>query len=90
MIINISLQSEERARKLRADLAIEEHRGQELERILKELLPYPKVSGKQSSHRGRRVGYHTPHMLWFDMYCLSCSKNTEASSSFAVQLITVF
>ncbi|GKE01346.1 hypothetical protein Tco_1389329 [Tanacetum coccineum] len=43
-------QSQERARKLRSDLAIEEHRKQELSRILKENLPEPKTS---SSHRSR-------------------------------------
>ncbi|GJX72850.1 hypothetical protein Tco_0311445 [Tanacetum coccineum] len=43
-------ESQERARKLRSDLAIEEHRKQELSRILKENLPEPKTS---SSHRSR-------------------------------------
>lgn len=43
-------ESQERARKLRSDLAIEEHRKQELSRILKETLPEPKTS---SSHRSR-------------------------------------
>ncbi|KAL8229407.1 hypothetical protein R6Q57_014307 [Mikania cordata] len=42
--------SQERARKLRSDLAIEEHHRQELSRILKETLPEPKTS---SSHRSR-------------------------------------
>ncbi|PQQ11366.1 uncharacterized protein Pyn_01395 [Prunus yedoensis var. nudiflora] len=37
-------QSRERSRKLQSDLAVEEHRGQELSRILKELLPDPKTS----------------------------------------------
>ncbi|KAI9107500.1 hypothetical protein K1719_021537 [Acacia pycnantha] len=36
-------ESQERARKLRADLDVEEHRMQELDRILKEVLPYPKT-----------------------------------------------
>lgn len=54
---NSTLQSEERARKLRADLAIEEHRGQELGRILKEIIPDPKTSSALRSRRGRRVGY---------------------------------
>ncbi|KAI9083271.1 hypothetical protein K1719_034803 [Acacia pycnantha] len=35
-------ESQERARKLRPDLAVEERRTQELESILKEVLPYPK------------------------------------------------
>ncbi|GJR56263.1 hypothetical protein Tco_1406784 [Tanacetum coccineum] len=43
-------ESQERARKLRSDLAIEEHHKQELSRILKENLPEPKTS---SSHRSR-------------------------------------
>lgn len=49
------MQSQERARKLRSDLAVEEHRGQELSRILKETLPEPKVSNIQRSYPGRRV-----------------------------------
>lgn len=49
------MQSQERARKLRSDLAVEEHRGQELSRILKETLPEPKVSTIQRSYLGRRV-----------------------------------
>ncbi|XP_073126883.1 uncharacterized protein [Henckelia pumila] len=53
---SIKLQeSEERARKLRTDLAIEEHRGKELDRILKEMIPDPKTSGVQKSRRGRRT-----------------------------------
>nr|XP_017215955.1 PREDICTED: uncharacterized protein LOC108193691 isoform X2 [Daucus carota subsp. sativus] len=47
-------ESQERARKLRSDLAVEEHRGQELSRILKETLPEPKVSSLQRSYTGRR------------------------------------
>lgn len=65
------MQSEERARKLRADLAIEEHRGQELDRILKEMLPDPMTSGVQRSRRGRKVGYFGLHLLCFlDIYWL--------------------
>ncbi|KAK3005512.1 hypothetical protein RJ639_017190 [Escallonia herrerae] len=48
-------ESQERARKLRADLAVEEHRGQELSRILKETLPDPKTSSVQRSRLGRRT-----------------------------------
>lgn len=55
-------ESEERARKLRADLAIEEHRGQELDRILKEILPDPKTSGVQRSRRGRRTSNERKRM----------------------------
>ncbi|XP_052192203.1 uncharacterized protein LOC127801280 isoform X3 [Diospyros lotus] len=47
-------ESQERATKLRADLAVEEHRGQELNRILKELLPDPKISNRQKSRVGRK------------------------------------
>ncbi|KAL0429493.1 UNVERIFIED_CONTAM: hypothetical protein Sradi_0575300 [Sesamum radiatum] len=55
-------ESEERARKLRADLAVEEHRGQELDRILKEILPEPKTSGIQRSRRGRRTSNERKRM----------------------------
>jgi hypothetical protein len=50
------LQSKERARKLQSDLAVEEHRGQELSRILKEVLPDPKISNAPKSRPGRKVG----------------------------------
>ena len=52
------VQSEERARKLRADLAVEEHRGQEFSRILKETLPDPRTSNPQKSRAGRKVCFH--------------------------------
>lgn len=53
---SIKLQeSEERARTLRTDLAIEEHRGKELNRILKEMIPGSKTSSVQKSRRGRRT-----------------------------------
>ncbi|OVA13762.1 hypothetical protein BVC80_1769g13 [Macleaya cordata] len=47
-------QSQERARKLRADLAVEEHRGQELSRILEEILPEPKTVPTQKSRPRRK------------------------------------
>ncbi|CAK7325130.1 unnamed protein product [Dovyalis caffra] len=47
-------QSQERARKLRADLAVEEHRGLELSRILKEMLPDPKMLNVQKPRVGRK------------------------------------
>ncbi|XP_050208699.1 uncharacterized protein LOC126659453 [Mercurialis annua] len=47
-------QSQQRARKLRADLAVEEHRGLELSRILKEVLPYSKMSNVQKPRTGRK------------------------------------
>ncbi|CAN4111332.1 unnamed protein product [Withania somnifera] len=47
-------ESEERARKLRSDLAVEEHRGQEISRILKEILSDPKPSHPQRPRAGRK------------------------------------
>ncbi|MCD9645290.1 hypothetical protein HAX54_034121 [Datura stramonium] len=47
-------ESEERARKLRSDLAVEEHRGLEISRILKEILSDPKPSPPQRSRAGRK------------------------------------
>ncbi|XP_059312323.1 uncharacterized protein LOC132063675 isoform X2 [Lycium ferocissimum] len=47
-------ESEERARKLRSDLAVEEHRGQEISRILKEILSDPKPQPPQRSRAGRK------------------------------------
>nr|XP_043606566.1 uncharacterized protein LOC122578632 [Erigeron canadensis] len=47
-------EAQERARKLRSDLAIEEHRKQELSRILKETLPEPKTSSSHRSRLGRK------------------------------------
>nr|XP_023900484.1 uncharacterized protein LOC112012320 isoform X3 [Quercus suber] len=48
-------QSLERARKLQADLAVEEHRGHELSRILKEILPDPKTPNVPKSRPGRKT-----------------------------------
>ncbi|XP_061999709.1 uncharacterized protein LOC133717090 [Rosa rugosa] len=48
-------QSKERASKLQSDLAVEEHRGQELSRILKEVLPDPKISNAPKSRPGRKA-----------------------------------
>ncbi|KAG5106290.1 hypothetical protein JHK82_043260 [Glycine max] len=47
-------ESQERARNLRADLAVEEHRGRELDRILKEVLPYPKTPIIQKPRPARK------------------------------------
>ncbi|KAK7405666.1 hypothetical protein VNO78_07257 [Psophocarpus tetragonolobus] len=47
-------ESQERARNLRADLAVEEHRGRELDRILKEVLPFPKTPIVHKSHPARK------------------------------------
>ncbi|GKV52954.1 hypothetical protein SLEP1_g59504 [Rubroshorea leprosula] len=46
-------QSEERARKLRAELAVEEQRGMELSRILKEELQEPRTPSLQKSRAGK-------------------------------------
>ncbi|XP_076914472.1 uncharacterized protein LOC143573493 [Bidens hawaiensis] len=46
--------SQERARKLRSDLAIEERHRQELSKILKETLPEPKTSSSHRSRLGRK------------------------------------
>ncbi|KAG4148460.1 hypothetical protein ERO13_D05G286600v2 [Gossypium hirsutum] len=48
-------QSQERARQLRADLAVEEHRGMELSRILKEVLPDAKTPSTKKSHPRRKT-----------------------------------
>eukprot|EP00268_Persea_americana_P007546 TRINITY_DN12831_c0_g1_i4.p1 TRINITY_DN12831_c0_g1~~TRINITY_DN12831_c0_g1_i4.p1 ORF type:complete len:579 (-),score=125.70 TRINITY_DN12831_c0_g1_i4:149-1885(-) len=48
-------QSQERARKLRADLAVEELRGEELGRILKEILPDPKTPETLKSRQRRKT-----------------------------------
>ncbi|XP_039041984.1 uncharacterized protein LOC120180763 isoform X2 [Hibiscus syriacus] len=47
-------QSQERARQLRADLAVEEHRGMELSRILKEVLPDAKAPSTKKSRPRRK------------------------------------
>ncbi|KAI9156734.1 hypothetical protein LWI28_011346 [Acer negundo] len=47
-------QSQERAARLRADLNVEEHRGLELSRILKEVLPDPNTPNVQKSRPGRK------------------------------------
>ncbi|KAK1293806.1 hypothetical protein QJS10_CPA16g01272 [Acorus calamus] len=48
-------QSQDRARKLRADLAVEEQREQELGRILKQMLPDPRNSESQKPHIKRKM-----------------------------------
>lgn len=57
LVLAIYVQSQERATKLRADLAVEEHRGQELSRILKEILPDPKTNNVQKSRPRRKVSH---------------------------------
>ena len=70
-LLSTLLQSEERARELRADLAIEEQRGQELDRILKEMLPDRKTSDMQRSRRGRKVVFSVSISLFLCIYCLN-------------------
>ncbi|MQL97054.1 hypothetical protein Taro_029743 [Colocasia esculenta] len=48
-------QTQERARKLQADLDVEEQRSQELSRILKEMLPDPKCNEMQSSRSKQKT-----------------------------------
>lgn len=55
-------QSQERARKLRADLAVEEHRGQELRKILKEILPDPKPLNVRKSRPARKTSIERQKM----------------------------
>ncbi|XP_047167821.1 uncharacterized protein LOC124836690 isoform X2 [Vigna umbellata] len=47
-------ESQQRARNLRAELAIEEHRERELDRILREVLPSPKTPIVQKSRTARK------------------------------------
>ncbi|GER30208.1 galactose oxidase/kelch repeat superfamily protein [Striga asiatica] len=54
--------SEERTRKLRADLAVEQHRGKELDRILKEIPPDPNTPFVSKSRRGRRASNEIKQM----------------------------
>ncbi|XP_043725879.1 uncharacterized protein LOC122672479 [Telopea speciosissima] len=83
--------SQERARKLRAELAMEEHRGQELNRILKEILPDPKSSATQKPQPKRKTSIERRKMSkrlteeamnYFDE-CVSIS--TFDSSDFSSQ-----
>ncbi|XP_020985257.1 uncharacterized protein LOC107462815 isoform X5 [Arachis duranensis] len=85
------MQSQERARNLRANLAVEEHCGQELDRILKEVLPYPKTPNVQKSHPTRKNSIERRRMskrlaedakAYFDE-CVSLS--TFDSSDFSSQ-----
>ncbi|XP_038892274.1 uncharacterized protein LOC120081462 isoform X2 [Benincasa hispida] len=68
-------QSQERARKLRADLAVEEHRELELSRILREVIPAPKTSmrRKASIERRRMSKRLTDDALAYFDECVSLS-----------------
>ncbi|KAK7822222.1 hypothetical protein CFP56_036938 [Quercus suber] len=73
-------QSLERARKLQADLAVEEHRGHELSRILKEILPDPKTPNTSIERRKMSKRLEEEAMNYFDE-CVSLS--TFDSSDFS-------
>lgn len=71
IIIPFGLQSLERRRKLQADLAVEEHRGHELGRILKEILPDPKTPNVQKSRPGRKVSsFGVLAISWYTLFDL--------------------
>ncbi|XP_022968381.1 uncharacterized protein LOC111467644 isoform X2 [Cucurbita maxima] len=67
--------SQDRARKLRADLAVEEQRGLELSRILREVIPAPKTSmrRKASIERRRMSKRLTDDALAYFDECVSLS-----------------
>ncbi|XP_019453471.1 PREDICTED: uncharacterized protein LOC109355025 isoform X2 [Lupinus angustifolius] len=84
-------ESQERARNLREGLAVEEHRGQELDRILKEVLPYPMTPSVPKSRPARKASIERRRMskrlaedakAYFDE-CVSLS--TFDSSDFSSQ-----
>ncbi|KAK1555323.1 hypothetical protein Q3G72_024858 [Acer saccharum] len=64
------MQSQERAARLRADLNVEEHRGLELSRILKEVLPDPNTPNVQKSRPGRKVDALSLYL--FKTSCSAC------------------
>ncbi|KGN52146.1 uncharacterized protein LOC101207070 [Cucumis sativus] len=68
-------QSHERAKKLRGDLAVEENRGLELSRILREVIPSPKTSmrRKASIERRRMSKRLTDDALAYFDECVSLS-----------------
>eukprot|EP01018_Ginkgo_biloba_P038072 Gb_29037 [translate_table: standard] len=88
-------QSEKRARKLWAQLAVEEQRCQELARIVKELLPDPQLSRTQKPSRTRKGSTERQQMSkclteeaqnYFDEFVsLSNLEDSEISSSEEVQ-----
>ncbi|CAI8619516.1 unnamed protein product [Vicia faba] len=84
-------EAKERARRLRADLAVEEHRVRELDRILREVLPYPKTPNIPKSRPSRKSSIERKRMskrlaedakAYFDE-CVSLS--TFDSSDFSSQ-----
>ncbi|XP_020207326.1 uncharacterized protein LOC109792333 isoform X2 [Cajanus cajan] len=84
-------ESQERSRNLRADLAVEEHRERELDRILKDVLPYSKTPIVQKSRPARKSSIERRRMskrlaedakAYFDE-CVSLS--TFDSSDFSSQ-----
>lgn len=57
---SIGLQCEERARRLRAELAAEEHREMELNKILDDIVPEPKTPLVQRTRAVRKVILYFP------------------------------
>lgn len=71
-------QTQERARKLRADLAVEEQREEEISRILKEIIHAPRKSDPWKSRLKRRVRFvmnchREPYALDLSVELLFCS-----------------
>ncbi|KAK6934055.1 hypothetical protein RJ641_036949, partial [Dillenia turbinata] len=73
-------QSQDRARKLRAELAVEEQRGEELNKILQETVPEPKASNTSAERRKMSKRLTEEAMAYFDE-CVSIS--TFDSSDFS-------
>ncbi|KAK1318705.1 hypothetical protein QJS10_CPB04g00581 [Acorus calamus] len=71
-------QSQDRARKLRADLAVEEQREQELSRILKQMLPDPRNSESQKPHIKRKdLDNQSQYSLSHESYDASASTKSS-------------
>ncbi|KAJ0045501.1 hypothetical protein Pint_05710 [Pistacia integerrima] len=86
-----NVQSQERATKLRADLAVEEHRGVELSRILKEVLPDPKAPTGQKSRPGRKVGlFGTSAKLFYAFLTLSSIERRRMSRRLTDEAMAYF
>ena len=65
------MQCEERARKLRAELAVEEHRELELSKILNGILPEPKTPQVQKPRAVRKVRLETVVVWLISICCLN-------------------
>ncbi|GAV71768.1 LOW QUALITY PROTEIN: hypothetical protein CFOL_v3_15257, partial [Cephalotus follicularis] len=82
-------QSQQRARKLRADLAVDQLSRLELRRVLKEIPPEPKTTNVQDSRPGRKSSIERRKMskrlteeamAYFDECVLSTFDNSDFSS----------